>query len=393
MAYTALAKEVHERRAAAAAQQAAAAAGHDLTTVEKLADALQHNPVVESLVGWWMLSFFTVSSLAVPPECASTDGSHSTSTSKFTLHAAEQIATDFLEFVGKHELHEAVLCMTPTQMQVVAMFHAQLKSRPRKHIELTERWEYLQQKPVYVPASKVQSQATPHFAVVADAADGPAVLQAPVVCQLCGVGCLSRQALWKHCELRHHSWCEYRKRLIFEVQQRNSVPLRPVEKRRLAGNYMQDLLHSYPGRGTVKPGECTMRQVVACAVCAVKDWVDDYYPCYLWQEAPLVLQSTEKTDKEEESGAEAEEEEEEEQQEEKVQRQQRQQQQRQRVALRRVVKLQDHDGFCFLGPAEKVDKLLDVEKYVLVVSIAPLEELSFGDDELEDGSVGKHQWI
>ena len=73
--------------------------------------------------------------------------------------------------------------------------------------------------------------------------------------------------------------------------------------------------------------------------------------------------------------------------------QRQQQQQRPRVALRRGPQLQDHDGFCFLGPAEKVHKLLDVEKYVPVVSLAPLEELSFGDDELEEGSVGKHKWI
>ncbi len=118
------------------------------------------------------------------------------------------------------------------------------------------------------------------------------MLQAQGVCQLCGAGCLSCQALWKHCELRHHSWCEHRKLVIFEVQQRNSVPLWPAEKRRLAGNYAQDLLHSRPGRGTVNPGKCTMRQVVACAVCALKDWIDDYYHCHIWQAAPMVLEST-----------------------------------------------------------------------------------------------------
>ena len=35
-----------------------------------------------------------------------------------------------------------------------------------------------------------------------------------------------------------------------------------------------------------------MRQVVACAVCAMKDWIDDYYPCHIWQAAPMVLEST-----------------------------------------------------------------------------------------------------
>ena len=32
---------------------------------------------------------------------------------------------------------------------------------------------------------------------------------------------------------------------------------------------------------------CTMRQVVACAVCAIKDWIDDYYPCIICKDAPL----------------------------------------------------------------------------------------------------------
>jgi len=356
--FTALAKKVREHRAAAAG-------GHDLRTVETLASALQQNPVLKDPLGWWMLSLFTGSPLteAEGAHSISTEGTQNTSNSNCILQSAERISSDFLEFVGKHELHEAVLKMTSTQVQVVAMFHAQLKLRPPKRVQLTERWEYLHQKPSYVSASEVQSPDTPHFAAVADAPHGPAVLQAPVVCQLCGLGFLSRQALWKHCELHHHSWCEYRKRLIFEVQQRNAVPLRPVEKRRFAGNYMQDLLYSRPGRGTVKPNECTMRQVVACAVCAVKDWIDDYYPCYLWQESPVLVQSTEQPDNEDHSEAEAAEEEEE------------HQQQRQRAAARRGPELRGEDGFCFLGPAEKIHKLLDVDNYVPVVPCCPLEEL------------------
>ena len=29
-----------------------------------------------------------------------------------------------------------------------------------------------------------------------------------------------------------------------------------------------------------------MRQVVACAICSIKDWIDDFYPRYVWKEAP-----------------------------------------------------------------------------------------------------------
>jgi hypothetical protein len=124
-----------------------------------LASALQQNPAVQTPLGWWMLSLFTASPLTNTP----TEGAQSTSSSKFLLQAAERIASDFLEFVGKHDLHEVVLAMTPTQVQVVALFHAQLMLRPAKRVQLTERWEYLQQKPLYVPASEVQSPATPHL--------------------------------------------------------------------------------------------------------------------------------------------------------------------------------------------------------------------------------------
>ena len=62
-----------------------------------------------------------------------------------------------------------------------------------------------------------------------------------------GSSFLSPKDLWAHAAKEHHSWAEARKRLIFEVQQQTSVPLQPIEKRRLASNFMNDLLYSYPG--------------------------------------------------------------------------------------------------------------------------------------------------
>ena len=157
------------------------------------------------------------------------------------------------------------------------------------------RLDLIQQKPSYTPADEIASPEIPHFVRIESEQDGAAedpqpsraTMQAPVICQLCGAGFLSPKDLWTHAAKEHHSWAEARKRLIFEVQQRTSVPLQPIEKRRLANNFMHDLLHSYPGRNTVRPGECTMRQIVACAVCAIKDWIDDFYPCYMWKDAPL----------------------------------------------------------------------------------------------------------
>ena len=111
-------------------------------------------------------------------------------------------------------------------------------------------------------------------------------LQAPFVCQLCGDGFVTMRALWNHARAQHHSWAEYRKRLIFELQQCETVPLQPIEKRRLAGSFYQDLLYSRPARDTLRQDHVTMKQIVACATCAVKDWIDDFYPCYAWKEAP-----------------------------------------------------------------------------------------------------------
>ena len=42
---------------------------------------------------------------------------------------------------------------------------------------------------------------------------------------------------------------------------------------------------------------------------------------------------------------------------------------------RRGLQLQDEEGFCYFGPADKIHALLDVELYVPVVPLAPFEEL------------------
>ena len=121
---------------------------------------------------------------------------------------------------------------------------------------------------------------------------------------------------------------------------------------------MQDMLYSYPGRNTVERGKVVMRQVVACATCAIKDWIDDFYPCYMWKDAPssASIGASEKDvqdDAEHDTDDEAE------------------------GKHRRTngPQLRDEQGFCYLGPPEKIHPLLDVELYAPVVAMAPLEEL------------------
>ena len=208
--------------------------------------------------------------------------------------AAEVIATTFFDFVLKHQLADTMQRMESAQIQVIALFVSHLLRKPPKRIHLSERWDLIQPKLKHTPVEDVASPEIPHFARVIGEQDGAAehnqaalpTVQAPVICQLCGAGFLSCKDLLQHAAKEHHSWSEARKRLLFEVQPRTSVPLRPIEKRRLAVKFMQDMLYSYPGRNTVEPEKVVMRQIVACAICAIKDWIDDFYPCYMWKDAP-----------------------------------------------------------------------------------------------------------
>ena len=210
------------------------------------------------------------------------------------IAVADLLAQTFFDFVFKHNLAHTMIAMSAKQIQVIAIFLSHLQQKPANRVHISERLELIQQKPSYTPVEENASPEIPHFVRLQSEADGVAehahlsrpTMQAPVICQLCGAGFLTPKDLWAHAAKEHHSWAEARKRLIFEVQQRTSVPLRPIEKRRHASNFMNDLLYSYPGRNTVRQGECTMRQIVACAVCAIKDWIDDFYPCYMWKEPP-----------------------------------------------------------------------------------------------------------
>ena len=206
--------------------------------------------------------------------------------------AADAIATTFFEFVFKHNLANHISTMTSEQIQVIALFLSHLLRKPPKRVHISERLDLVRQKPTYTPADAIISPHVPHFVEVSNTVAAatqhvPPTIQAPFICQLCGDGFIKTTELWKHAEQKHHSWAEYRKRLIFEVQQCKTIPLQPIEKRRLAGNFYQDLLHSYPARNTLRSNQCTMRQIVACSVCAIKDWIDEFYPCFVWKDAPL----------------------------------------------------------------------------------------------------------
>ena len=103
---------------------------------------------------------------------------------------------------------------------------------------MSERLDLIQQKPTYTPADAIESPQVPHFVKVSSGCDDatehtPPTMQAPFICQLCGDGFVTMKNLWKHAEQKHHSWAEYRKRLIFEVQQQASE----IRNRKSKSNY------------------------------------------------------------------------------------------------------------------------------------------------------------
>ena len=103
-----------------------------------------------------------------------------------------------------------------------------------------------------------------------------------------------------------------------------------------------------------------MRQIVACAVCAVKDWIEDFYPCYMFKEFPMTHSAAEHAEgdgKGSEHGSDKED------------------RAKAVSASKRGPALCGAENYCYFGPAERIHELLDVERYIPVVPLAPLEEL------------------
>ena len=162
-----------------------------------------------------------------------------------------------------------------------------------------------------------------------------AIASPPVTCQLCHIGLKSNAALVKHCKEKHGNWAEYRKRLMWQASQGGLKPLLPWLKRNLLQNFAYFQQHSVPGSANQWTDEAgcnsRSRQEVACVVCAVKDWLEARFPCFLFADG-------------------------------------REKQEPQEGLLKRGA------AFCF-GPANKIDKLLAVHVYHARMPSIPLSEL------------------
>ena len=279
--------------------------------------------------------------------------------------AAESIAQRFIDFVVKYELQSNIRAMDQLQILVLALFHAHLSSIPPKRIQSSRRMQYFVPKREYIPAANIRSPWPPFFIKQSNLTLPPQI-QAPRVCQLCGDGFVDWNALVNHCDSTHANYAEYRKRVFYEAETLHALHLSHARKRGMLANFAMKQTHSTPGEGCFGSGRACMRQEVACATCALTTWIDHMYPCYLWKELPLdeEVDAAPIRDSESTSSSDGE------------------------VEVKRITKAKhvstppttnrlrrDNDGVLYLGGAERIHQLLDVEVYAAAWPLIPKEEL------------------
>ena len=180
----------------------------------------------------------------------------------------------------------------PARSWCYASSTADSSGRKGKPIQLHDRDQYWMPKLTYTPTSQVQAPSPPHFVerIKATATEHvPPDMQPPRTCCLCGKGFIDSPALWKHCEVEHHSWAEAMKRILWEAEQLEAIPLLPPDKRRIIQNFANALTYSKPTEGHFGSTKVCTRQLVGCATCAKVSWIERCFPCYLFQDCPDAL--------------------------------------------------------------------------------------------------------
>ncbi len=270
-------------------------------------------------------------------------------TIKLHQDVANAVASKFFDFRRNHALETALEDIDPFQMVSLALFHAQLSLREAEPVHVSRSWEHAQPKRQYVPAAEVRSPEPPYFIKLAEGNAAGAtepIISAPRHCYLCGGGFLTREALRRHCDAEHGGLSQYRTRLFWEAKTRRyAQPLRPIEKRRLIGNFHRCITRCTPAQGLFAMPEVE-RAIVACAVCARQRWIDSAFPCAMWRPHPKQASGEESDDGEEEDD----DSDNDDSNREKVE----------QVLHRNV--LRDEHRFYF-GPARKVDEVLRVSAY------------------------------
>ena len=274
--------------------------------------------------------------------------------------AAKDMAAKFEKFILTYRLVDHISHMTPGHLLALCIFLSRLSWQPGAPIQLSANDTYTIPKPTYTPASHVDINVpSPPFFVQQFKASVTEHrrphIQPPQVCPLCGKGFVSMDAWHDHCRDEHCGLVEARKRLFYEAEQLDAIPCAAEIKRRLVQNFAFGQTHSRPAQGHFGTDKACQRQLVACAVCALVDWIDDMYPCYLFKDCPEtlkhvqddLLEDTESEDSDAEPTT---------------------------ATQHHASLLKDEDGY-YVDSAEKIHDLLDVERYIRDWPLIPKQEL------------------
>jgi hypothetical protein len=286
---------------------------------------------------------------------------------KLSHQAAKGMANRFCKFVRTHNLSQQLGDMPAGQILALVILHSRLTWQKGKPVRLHEHDYLWIPKAPYVPSGKIESLHVPHFVKQIEKSATQRILpemQAPVQCCLCGKKFVDMQALWKHCDCEHHSWAEARKRVLWEAEKLHALPALPTDKRRLLQNLTQRLTYSQPAGKSLGRNKVCMRQRVACGVCALVTWIENAFPCFLFQEWTEVAPAPETTEEEtedcdseandsEDDGSDAE---------------------APHAAQKNKKLLKDANGY-YVIDAHRINKLLDVQKYIEAWPLIPREEL------------------
>ena len=187
---------------------------------------------------------------------------------------------------------------------------------------------------------------------------GRAIASAPVTCELCHVGVAGHDKLKSHCQRKHCGFAEYRKRVFYKARRAGPCELQPWVKRSMVQGFQFFRLHSVPASCNDYTSKATQhakaepRREEACAVCAVKDWLENRYPVHLFNAGTRTTTWLKffYATVEDDDGCDD------------------------QKPTAGTLLVDDNNIFC-LGPREKVDALLAVKHYISQWPLIPAAEL------------------
>ena len=117
-------------------------------------------------------------------------------------------------------------------------------------------------------------------------AAGQALATPPVVCELCHKGFRCKEDLICHCNGVHGNFAEYRKHVFWKAQEYGLRPLAAWQKRSILNSQATFHRLSIPGAGVNDHcrsiDKAVPRRMEACAICAVKEWIEKRTQIYLF---------------------------------------------------------------------------------------------------------------